>query len=60
MAAKRFNEQQMPARLPAGTFERMDAVLRARESRSELLRIAIERELDRRERRQPKQAAHRR
>jgi hypothetical protein len=59
MGRRQINDEQMPARFPAGTFERMDAVLRAREKRSELLRIAIERELARRERRKPKQARQR-
>lgn len=40
----------MPARLPAGTLARMDAVLDEGEKRSDLLREAVERELKRRER----------
>lgn len=47
---KRINEEQMPARLPAGTLARMDAVLDEGEKRSDLLREAVERELKRRER----------
>lgn len=54
---KRINEEQMPARLPAGTFARMDAVLEQGEKRSDLLRGAVERELKRREKRQPGKGA---
>ena len=50
MGRKRINEEQMPARLPAGTLERMDAVLKEGENRSGFLRQAVERELKRRER----------
>jgi hypothetical protein len=49
MARKRINEEEMNARLPAGTLKRADAVLRERESRAELVRLAIEREIERRE-----------
>lgn len=51
---KRINEEQMPARLPAGTMARMDAVLEDKEKRSDLLRVAVEKELIRRERTKPK------
>jgi metal-responsive CopG/Arc/MetJ family transcriptional regulator len=54
---KRINEEQMPARLPAGTFARMDAVLDQGEKRSDLLRGAVEHELKRREKRQPGKGA---
>lgn len=47
---KKTNFEQMPARLPDGTFERMDAVLEPGENRTDFLRAAIERELKRRER----------
>lgn len=50
MGRKKINEEQMPARLPAGTFDRMDAVMGDGEKRSDLLREAVERELKRRER----------
>lgn len=50
MGRKRINEEQMPARLPAGTLDRIDAVLEEGEKRSDLLREAVERELKRRER----------
>ena len=50
MGRSRINEEQMPARLPAGTLDRIDAVLEEGEKRADLLREAIERELKRRER----------
>lgn len=50
MGRKRINEEQTPARLPAGTLERIDAVLDEGENRSDLIREAIEREIRRRER----------
>jgi hypothetical protein len=50
MGRKRINEEQIPARLPAGTLARMDAVLEEGEKRADLLREAVERELKRRER----------
>lgn len=46
---KQINHEQMPARFPEGTFARMDAVLRPTEKRSELIRDAVEREIERRE-----------
>lgn len=52
MGRKQINEEQMPARFPAGTLERIDAVLDpgTNEKRSDFLREAVERELKRRER----------
>lgn len=50
MGRKRINEEQTPARLPAGTLDRIDAVLEESENRSDFLRMAVERELKRRER----------
>ena len=50
MPRKRINEDQIPARLPAGTMERIVALLEEKESRADLIREAIERELRRRER----------
>jgi len=38
----------MPARLPQGTMARMDAVLQENETRADLLRKAIDREIKRR------------
>jgi hypothetical protein len=50
MGRKRINEEQMPARFPAGTLARIDAVLWPKEKRADLLREAVEREIERRER----------
>lgn len=50
MGRKKINEEQTPARLPAGTLARMDAALEEDEKRADLLREAVERELKRRER----------
>jgi len=47
---KRINEEQMPARFKGGTLARIDAVRREKENRAEFVRVAIERELARRER----------
>lgn len=49
MGRKRINDEQTPARFPAGTLERIDAVLEDGEKRSDLIRGAVERELKRRE-----------
>lgn len=46
----RINEEETPARLPAGTLKRIDAILRDGERRAEFIREAIEREIKRRER----------
>ena len=53
---KRINEEQMPARFPAGTLARIDAVLNreTNEKRSDLIRAAVERELKRREKEKSK------
>jgi hypothetical protein len=53
MGRRQINFEKMPARFPAGTMTRMDAVLAPDgETRTDLLREAVERELRRRERRQ--------
>jgi hypothetical protein len=39
----------MPARFPDGTFERIDGVLEPDENRTDFLRHAVEREIQRRE-----------
>jgi predicted DNA-binding protein len=49
MGRPRINEDHTPARLPAGTLDRIEAVLRKRERRADFIREAIERELKRRE-----------
>jgi hypothetical protein len=46
---KQINHEQMPARFPDGTMARIDAVLRPKEKRSDLVREAVEREISRRE-----------
>lgn len=51
MGRKQINQEQTPARFPAGTLDRIDAVLEDGENRSDFIRKAIERELKRRERR---------
>jgi hypothetical protein len=45
---RRINEEQMPARFPAGTLARIDGVLEPGEKRADLLREAVEREVKRR------------
>lgn len=50
---KRWSED-MQARFPEGTFERIQAVLDDGEDRTDLVREAVERELTRREREQRK------
>lgn len=45
---KKTNFEQMPARFPDGTFERIDAVLEPDETRTDFLRSAVEREIKRR------------
>ena len=45
---KRWNED-MQARFPEGTFERIAAVLEKNEDRTDFVRKAVERELSRRE-----------
>lgn len=50
MGRKRINEEQTPARFPAGTLDRIDAVLEDGEKRADLIREAVEKELKKRER----------
>jgi metal-responsive CopG/Arc/MetJ family transcriptional regulator len=50
MGRKKINDEQTPARFPAGTLARIDAVLAEGEKRSDLIREAVERELSRRAR----------
>lgn len=42
--------EDMQARFPEGTFERIEAVLESGEDRTDFVRSAVERELKRRER----------
>ena len=46
----KINYEQTPARFPAGTLARIDAVLDEGEKRSDLIREAVHREIKRRER----------
>lgn len=46
---RQINHDQMPARFPAGTLDRIKAVLAESESQSDFVRAAVERELKRRE-----------
>ena len=46
---KRINDEQMPARFPSGTIERIDRVLTDKEKRADFVREAVARELVRRE-----------
>lgn len=46
----KINEEQTPGRFRAGTLARIDAVLTEKEKRSDFIREAVERELERRER----------
>ena len=52
--------QDMQARFPDGTFERINAVLKDREDRTDFVRDAVERELKRRERQPADQQKQRR
>jgi len=45
----KINEEQTPGRFRAGTMARIDAVLADKEKRSDFIREAVERELERRE-----------
>lgn len=59
MGRPTINFDKMAARFPAGTFERIDAVLKATETRTDLIRDAVARELRRRESAKPKGPAPR-
>jgi hypothetical protein len=50
MARRKKYVQEMVARFLAGTFERIEAVLRPDEDRADLVRAAVEAEVSRRER----------
>ena len=45
----KINSEQTPGRFAAGTLARIDAVLGPKEKRSDFIREAVERELERRE-----------
>lgn len=46
----KINDEQTPARFPAGTLARIDKTLGDREKRSDFIRKAVETELSKRER----------
>lgn len=48
MGRKKINDEQMPARFPAGTMGRIDAVLTDGEKRSDFVRSSVDREIARR------------
>lgn len=48
MARPQINFEQMPARFPKGTLRQIDRVLDEGETRSNLIREAVEREIKRR------------
>ena len=48
MARAKLWDEDMVARFPKGTFERIKAVLKDREERTDFVREAVERELERR------------
>ncbi len=50
MGRKKLWAEDMQARFPAGTFERIETVLGEDEDRTDFIREAVERELKRRER----------
>ena len=50
MGRKKMWAEDMQARFPEGTFDRIEAVLEDSEDRTEFVRVAVERELKRRER----------
>lgn len=52
---KKTNFDQMPGRFPEGTFDRIDAVLEPGENRADFVRTAVDREVQRRDRRLAKQ-----
>ena len=57
MGRKQINGEATPARFPAGTLARIDALLGDREKRSDFIREAVERELGRREKAMPAKAS---
>ena len=50
---RRINDEQTPARFPAGTLARIDTVLAEKEKRADLIRDAVEREIKRRQQKAP-------
>ncbi len=54
MAKRRRFIEKMNLRLPEGSFDRLDAVRTPLEDRADVVRVAVERELERREAAQAK------
>lgn len=54
---KKINYEQMPARFPEGTFARLDAVLKPAETRTDLIRDAVDAVIVSRERIAERKAA---
>lgn len=50
MGRKKMWAEDMQARFPEGTFNRIEAVLEDSEDRTDFVRVAVEKELKRRER----------
>ena len=51
MGRKTINEEQTPARFPAGTLARVDSLLAPKEKRADFIRDAVDAEIRKRERR---------
>ena len=49
MGRKKLWAEDMQARFPEGTFDRIEAVLEDSEDRTEFVRVSVEKELKRRE-----------
>ena len=49
MGRKKMWAEDMQARFPEGTFDRIEAVLEDSEDRTDFVRVAVEKELKRRE-----------
>ena len=58
MGRKKLWAEDMVARFPEGTFERIKAVLVGKEDRTDFVREAVERELKRREKARAKSLRH--
>ena len=50
MGRKKMWAEDMQARFPEGTFDRIEAVLEGSDDRTDFVRVAVEKELKRRER----------
>lgn len=51
MGRTQINGEQIPARFPSGTKERIEAVLEDKEPIAEFIRVSVEKELKSREKR---------